>query len=181
MPIYEYYCTACQGRFKQLARQMDAPAPACPRCGNTEVERVISTVHTIHNSAYHQAQLKQEATSVDTQNTAEIAQFLNKSGRLEDVNGVYGSKVYRELVDRRAAGAEERDLTDLVDNLVEEMQTPEIGETAGAVLFSKQVSHRLSAEEPPEDQSQIDNRNTEKRPRDTLKSSKQHIDDLGWV
>ena len=41
MPIYEYQCTACRHVFDELVK-VDAPAPACPSCGGSDVERLIS-------------------------------------------------------------------------------------------------------------------------------------------
>lgn len=33
MPIYEYACDGCGGRFETLAHSPAAPIPACPECG----------------------------------------------------------------------------------------------------------------------------------------------------
>jgi putative FmdB family regulatory protein len=40
MPIYEYSCSACDHRFEALVRKQKAPA--CPSCGSTQVERLLS-------------------------------------------------------------------------------------------------------------------------------------------
>lgn len=43
MPIYEYWCKSC-GRTISLYRQtLSAPSPVCPRCGNGELDRLVST------------------------------------------------------------------------------------------------------------------------------------------
>jgi putative FmdB family regulatory protein len=44
MPVYEYECEACGGRFERLVRSMnqDPPGLACPACQGTEVRRLIS-------------------------------------------------------------------------------------------------------------------------------------------
>ena len=178
MPIYEYYCAVCQGQFRQLARRIDAPVPACPRCGNAEVERMITTANTLHSSAYHQAEMKQEAGNIDGQNSTEIAQFLKESGRLEDATGVYGSKAYRELINRRAEGATEHDLTDLVDDLASEMRTSVSGEVSGAMLFSEQIESRMAAEGPSEDH---EDTKINKGNRDANTPANRRVDDLGWV
>ncbi len=50
MPIYEFRCTKCRARFSKLVRGFTAPAaPVCPRCGDTDAERLISTF------AYHRS------------------------------------------------------------------------------------------------------------------------------
>lgn len=41
MPIYEYLCDNCGGRFEMSQSMTDMPASACPRCEGS-VRRVIS-------------------------------------------------------------------------------------------------------------------------------------------
>ncbi|HWT23035.1 MAG TPA: zinc ribbon domain-containing protein [Solirubrobacteraceae bacterium] len=41
MPIYEYRCESCAERFEELVRRPDDPV-ACPECGGTRAERLIS-------------------------------------------------------------------------------------------------------------------------------------------
>lgn len=43
MPIYEYACKGCGRRFEELVFGQ-APAPACPGCQGSEVERLLSAV-----------------------------------------------------------------------------------------------------------------------------------------
>ncbi|MDF1514119.1 MAG: zinc ribbon domain-containing protein [Anaerolineae bacterium] len=178
MPIYEYYCARCNGKFRHLARHIDARAPACPRCGYTDVARMISKVNAVHSSDYHESELRQGAGAVDHQNPEKIAQFLKKSGRIEDATGVYGSRAYRELLDRRANGASDADLTDLVDDLTAEMLPSPAAETAGAVVFSKQMGNRMAAEGPPEpDETAAENQASEGKRKDRKKNKPV---DLGW-
>ena len=41
VPIYDFACSTCDERFEELQRS-DAPPPACPSCGNTDTERLLS-------------------------------------------------------------------------------------------------------------------------------------------
>jgi putative FmdB family regulatory protein len=41
MPIFEYRCRACQREFEQLVLPSRAQ-PACPACGNGDLERLLS-------------------------------------------------------------------------------------------------------------------------------------------
>jgi putative FmdB family regulatory protein len=41
MPLYEFECRRCDGRFEMLMRE--STEPACPACGATDVERALST------------------------------------------------------------------------------------------------------------------------------------------
>ena len=50
MPLYEFLCPKCNTRSSVLVRSMDQPFSAeCPACGNTDLERLISTF------AYHRS------------------------------------------------------------------------------------------------------------------------------
>ena len=46
MPIYEYECEACGRRSSALLPRFDAPDPACPRCGQPRLHRLVSTFAT---------------------------------------------------------------------------------------------------------------------------------------
>lgn len=174
MPIYEYYCAQCHGRFSHLAKSIGAAAPACPRCGNVTVERIISAASVLHNSEHHTAQLSTDRQSVNTDDPQAIAQFLKDSGRLADSDGLYGSRAYRELIHRRAAGAGEADVADLVDALAAEMQPAEATQMSGAVMFSEQVENRMQAEGPPEHHDHEQTQSPEP-------ASRRRADNLGWV
>ena len=46
MPIYEYRCGACGKKSSALLPSYSSPDPACPHCGKTELERLVSTFAT---------------------------------------------------------------------------------------------------------------------------------------
>jgi putative FmdB family regulatory protein len=177
MPIYEYYCPVCHGRFSHLAKQIDAPEPPCPRCGNAGVERMVSAAGVIHGSDRHASQLQADAAQVDSDDPQAIARFLTASGRLGEAEGVYGSKAYRELIERRAGGATDADVADLVDDLVVQMRESEASQMAGAVVFADRVENRMLAEGPPEDRGPDGEGKAEEKP---AVRSRRSADDLGW-
>ena len=41
MPIFEYRCAECEAEFECLVRGADVPA--CPACGSTTLERLLTT------------------------------------------------------------------------------------------------------------------------------------------
>jgi putative FmdB family regulatory protein len=48
MPIYEYQCPTCSGRFQKLVQGFsDPPGLVCPRCGNNQVRRAVSRFATL--------------------------------------------------------------------------------------------------------------------------------------
>ena len=176
MPIYEYYCKQCNGRFSHLARSFNAPPPPCPRCGNTNVRRLVSAASMLRTHAQHTEQLAEDKQRVDINNDQEIATFLKKSGRLDDAGGVYGSKAYRELIERRAAGATDEQVTDLVDDLVASMRDNDATRMAGAVMFSDRVENRMLAEGPPDDHDHPELETTTAKP-----NSCHNAQNLGWA
>ncbi len=40
MPMYDYRCTACEAEFELLVRS--STVPACPKCGATDLDRLLS-------------------------------------------------------------------------------------------------------------------------------------------
>jgi putative FmdB family regulatory protein len=47
MPTYEYRCETCGETFEQreTIAEHEAAKPKCPKCGNDEVERAVSTFY----------------------------------------------------------------------------------------------------------------------------------------
>ena len=130
---------------------MNAVAPPCPRCGDDRVERLISAGHLLHGATYHTQELRENVSQVDHEDSQAAARALKASGRLEDAVGLYGSRAYRELIERRIEGAGDADLDDLVDDLAGAATTTEAAQMAAAVALSEEVGNRLAAEGPPED------------------------------
>ncbi len=119
MPIYEYYCPRCDVRFSHLARRYDEPAPPCPRCGSRDVRRLISAAHTVRPDAESRAAFDAQAREIDRRgDVQDAARYLARAGSLlDEVAPIEQKEIFREMVERRAAGADERDLQDLVDAL----------------------------------------------------------------
>jgi len=43
MPIFEYQCDDCSGRFEELVLSSQATSPSCPACSSDSVAKVYST------------------------------------------------------------------------------------------------------------------------------------------
>lgn len=117
MPIYEYYCPACDGRFSHLARSFDTAPPPCPGCGASDVERMISQFHTGRSEAGRRADLEARSQEVDGDDPQAAAQFLQEAGDLVDQVAPIEREAFREIVERRAQGAQDEDLQDVVDEI----------------------------------------------------------------
>ena len=42
MPLYEYQCESCDGRFERIQKFSDPPVEVCPSCGGT-VKKLLSS------------------------------------------------------------------------------------------------------------------------------------------
>jgi len=84
MPIYEYRCPKCRGRFSVLVRHPGQDVkPRCPRCHNTEVERLISRFATIRSEEEHLEALADPAmlSDVDENDPQSIARWARRMQR----------------------------------------------------------------------------------------------------
>jgi len=115
MPIYEYYCPACDARFSHLARRFDEPAPPCPGCGSRQVEKLVSRVHLGRSDSQRREDFEARSQEVNQDNPHEIARFLQQAGSLADEMAPVDQAAFREIVDRRAQGAGDQDMEDVVD------------------------------------------------------------------
>ncbi len=43
MPLYEYRCDACGHLFEQIQKFSDPPVDVCPKCGERQVEKLLSS------------------------------------------------------------------------------------------------------------------------------------------
>ena len=123
MPIYEYYCPICDGRFSHLARRFDEPPPPCPGCGARQGQKLISAAVRGRSEAERRADFEARSWEVDREDPREMARFLQKAGSLADEVAPVDREVFREIVARRAEGAGDQDLEDVVDAIPFPRQT----------------------------------------------------------
>ncbi|HHS96762.1 MAG TPA: hypothetical protein ENK08_02515 [Chloroflexi bacterium] len=123
MPIYEYYCSRCDVRFDHLARRFDEPPPPCPVCGSREVEKMVSVAHRGRSEAERRADYDARAREIDPNDPQAMARFLQKAGSLADEAAPVEPEAFREIVARRAEGAKDEDLQDVVDAIPFPRQT----------------------------------------------------------
>ncbi len=117
MPIYEYYCSTCDGRFSHLARRYDEAPPPCPGCGLHSVKKMISRVNLGRSDVERRADFDTRSQDVDQGDSREVAKFLQETGSLAGEHAPIEQEAFREIVARRAEGATDDDLQDVVDTL----------------------------------------------------------------
>jgi putative FmdB family regulatory protein len=109
MPIYEYRCPQCRGRFTTLVLRLDREAqPHCPRCGNDEVQRLISRFSTVRSEDEHLEALADPAmlSDVDENDPRSIARWAR---RMRRAMGDELGEDFDELIDELESGEWEDD------------------------------------------------------------------------
>jgi putative FmdB family regulatory protein len=84
MPIYEYQCPECKGRFQKLVRGFsDPPGLACPRCGNAQVQRAVSRVSVLKSEEARIDALADPSAfaGLDENDPRSIARWAKKMGK----------------------------------------------------------------------------------------------------
>ena len=84
MPIYEYLCPACHGKFQRLVRGFQDPADlACPRCGTTDVRRAVSRFATLKSEDARVEAMADPAnfSGLDENDPRSIARWAKRMGK----------------------------------------------------------------------------------------------------
>jgi putative FmdB family regulatory protein len=84
MPIYEYLCPACHGRFQKLVQGFsDPPGLACPRCHSSEVRRAVSRVAVLKSEESRAESLADPGmfAGLDENDPQSIARWAKKLGK----------------------------------------------------------------------------------------------------
>lgn len=100
MPIYEYLCPDCNGRFQKLVRGFSDPAGlACPRCGNADVRRAVSRVAVVksEDARFEHLADPSKLAGLDESDPRSIARWAKKLGK---ELGEEAGEDWDELVDQ---------------------------------------------------------------------------------
>lgn len=84
MPIYEYLCPQCHGKFQKLVRGFsDPPGLSCPRCGNAQVRRAVSRFATLKSEDERMDALADPANfaGLDESDPRSIARWAKRMGK----------------------------------------------------------------------------------------------------
>src|SRR5437868_2041632 len=84
MPIYEFVCANCKGKFRKLVGVVAQTSPLqCPRCASTELNRQISRFARIRSDdeALDSLSGEMEALGDDMDNPAAMRRVIREMGR----------------------------------------------------------------------------------------------------
>ena len=85
MPVYDYRCNSC-GRevslFYKTYKDYDTATPACPHCGSSDLERIITDVTLQTGSRNYTGMTSGEMLSVlEGGNQSEVNELFRQSGQ----------------------------------------------------------------------------------------------------
>lgn len=104
MPIYEYRCPDCRGRFSVLVLHPgQEPQARCPRCKSTRVKRLISSFATVRSEEEQFESLADPSmlADVDENDPQSIARWARRMRR--SLGDELGDE-FDELIDELESG-----------------------------------------------------------------------------
>jgi putative FmdB family regulatory protein len=112
MPIYEYLCPECNGRFQKLVRGFSDPAGlACPRCSSTQVRRAVSRVAVLKSEESRADALADPSmlAGLDETDPRSIARWAKRLGKElgEEAGDDWDSMVEEMLEEELSGGSDE--------------------------------------------------------------------------
>lgn len=111
MPIYEYICTDCNGRFQKLVSGFTTPASiTCPRCKSGSVRKAVSRFAVVQSDEARMESLADPSAlgGLDENDPKSIARWAKKMGKEmgEDIGDDWDQMV-DEMLEEEMSG--ERD------------------------------------------------------------------------
>jgi putative FmdB family regulatory protein len=108
MPIYEYICPQCNGRFQKLVQGFSDPAGlACPRCGSSQVRRAVSRVSIVKSddSRFESLADPSKLAGLDENDPRSIARWAKKLGKeLGEEAGDDWDELVDQMMEEELAG-----------------------------------------------------------------------------
>jgi putative FmdB family regulatory protein len=79
MPLYEYECDACSGRFERIQKFSDPPVEKCPTCGGKVRKLLSSPAIQFKGSGWYITDYAKKGGSVDSGKSASSSKSDEKS------------------------------------------------------------------------------------------------------
>jgi len=113
MPIYEYICPTCNGRFQKLVQGFSDPVGlACPRCGSADVRRAISRVAVVksEDSRFESLADPSKLAGLDENDPRSIARWAKNLGKeLGEEAGEDWDELVEQMMEEELSGEGEGD------------------------------------------------------------------------
>src|SRR5688572_1728696 len=108
MPIYEYSCAGCGGRFQKLVAGFSgAPSVRCPRCDSADVRKAISRFAVMQSEETRLEALADPASlgGLDESDPGSVARWAKKMGQaMGDDLGEDWDQVVDEMLEDELGG-----------------------------------------------------------------------------
>lgn len=119
MPIYEYRCATCRRRvsiFWRTLREAEAGQARCPRCGGTNLQRLVSRVAVVRGAGSADADDLDlpGLDDVDENDPRSIARWMR---RMSEATGEDLGEEFHEVVDRLEAGQTPEEIEEALPDL----------------------------------------------------------------
>jgi putative FmdB family regulatory protein len=110
MPIYEYRCTPCRRRVQVLTlRASEVPEPVCDRCGNRQLDRLLSRFAVARSEESRLDALSDPSrlAGLDESDPKSVARWMRRMG--SEVGDDMAGPEFDQMVDELEAGGAETD------------------------------------------------------------------------
>lgn len=122
MPIYEYTCHDCRRRVSLLWRSFadaESRTPVCPRCGGTNLARLISRVAVVRSEGgrlddMSDSDADSALAGLDENDPKSLARFMRK---MADETGEDLGPEFEEVVGRLEAGEDPESIEESMPDL----------------------------------------------------------------
>ena len=121
MPIYEYRCLECHRRVSRFYRSFsDIEDPVCPRCGSSQLTRLISRVAVVRSEDSRMDDLTDPAMlgDLDEDDPKSIARWMRK---MSNESGEELPPEFDEVVDRLESGQRPEEIEESMPQLADDM------------------------------------------------------------
>jgi putative FmdB family regulatory protein len=108
MPIFEYSCHACGRRFSALVGVVAGATPAaCPRCGGTDLKKLVSRFARLRSEDEAVDALADRADRADLDDPREMRRLMKEmAGEMgEDMEGEDFEQMMEEAMEEEATGS----------------------------------------------------------------------------
>lgn len=111
MPIYEYQCDTCNGRFQKLVRGFSTASDVhCPRCNSADVHKAVSRFAVVQSEEARMESLADPSSlaGLDENDPKSVARWAKKMGQEmgEDLGEDWDQMVDEMLEEEMNGGAE---------------------------------------------------------------------------
>jgi putative FmdB family regulatory protein len=110
MPIYEYRCAGCGAKATVLTlRVSEDVSPTCPRCGGTDLSRLMSRFAMLRSDDDRLDALTDDAAGLDDDDPRAVARWMRSMGK---ELGEDAGEDFDEMVDDLERGVTDGDDAD---------------------------------------------------------------------